>query len=133
MLWNYFIPRGQARRPRPNVFVIGKPGQPDFNPIAIHLTDDKPSLAAFINARSWLLFAHLDSEAEWLSDDPAIMTDNEDYNRCKMFCQDLEVVNHSAECAVKDVADCANMTHDPAHRNTVIIVRSDHRGQVENL
>ncbi len=36
--------------PHPNYFATGKPGQPN-----IHLTDDKPSLAAFIKEWSWLL------------------------------------------------------------------------------
>jgi hypothetical protein len=119
--------------PRPNAFATGKPGQPNFDPVAVHLTDDKPSLAAFINERSWLLFSLLDSPAEWLGDDPAIWPDNHDYIACKMFCQDLEVVNDPAERAVKDVADCAQMTRDPAHRDTIIMVRSDHRGRVANL
>ena len=50
-----------------------------------------------------------------------------------MFCQDLHVVNDPAERAAKDVSDCAQMTRDPAHRDTVIVVRNDHRGHVPNL
>lgn len=43
------------------------------------------------------------------------------------------VVNDPAERAVKDVQDCAQMTRDPAHRDTVILVRADHRGRVAQL
>ena len=45
----------------------------------------------------------------------------------------MMVVNDPAERAVKDVQDCAQMTRDPAHRDTVILVRSDHRGRVAQL
>ena len=45
----------------------------------------------------------------------------------------MEVVNDAAERAVKDVTDTAQLTRDPAHRDTIIVVWSDDRGRVENL
>ncbi len=119
--------------PRPQVFATGKPGQPSFNAIAAKLVDDRPSLAEFVTERSWLLFTLLGAEGEWLYEDPAIWSDYEEYQQCKAICDDLAVVNDAAERAVKDVQDCAQMSRDPQHRDTVILVRSDHRGRVANL
>ena len=45
----------------PQQFASGKPGQPDFNPVAVHLGDERPSMAAFVSEQSWLLFSHLGS------------------------------------------------------------------------
>ena len=114
-------------------FDIGKPGQPSFNLIAAKLTEEKPSLAEFLTERSWLLFHLLGSDARWLHEHPEVWSDNEDYEYCKGFCQDMMVVNDPAERAVKDVQDCAQMTRDPAHRDTIIVVRSDHCGRVAQL
>ena len=115
---------------RPDAFATGKP---NFDLVAIHLTEDKPSLASFINERSWLLFSLLGSEAGWLYDDPNLWSDNEDYIACKMLCKALPVVNDAAERAVKDVTDCAHMSRDPTHRDNIILVRSEHRAHVPNL
>ena len=43
------------------------------------------------------------------------------------------VTNDPAERAVKDVQDCAQVTRDLAHRDSVILVRTDHRGRVAQL
>ncbi len=119
--------------PRPNVFATGKPGQPHFDPIAQLLTNNKPSLGEFVTERSWLLFSYLGSQATWLSDDPAIWPDSPDYEACKLFCEDIHVVNDPAERAVRNVQETAKMTRDPAHRDAVILVQNDHRGRVSNL
>ena len=119
--------------PCPDNFATGKPGQPKFDPVAAHLGDDRPLLAAFVTERSWLLFHLLESRAEWLGDDLDTWHDNDDYIRCQLLCLDMEVVNDAAERALKDVTDTAQLTRDPAHRDTIIIVRSDHRGRVANL
>ena len=118
---------------RPRQFNLGKPGQPGFNPVAAHLQGNQPLLGAFVTEQSWLLFSLIESQAEWLHDDPNTWLDNDDYFRCQALCQDMEVVNDAAERAVKDVTDTAQMARDPAHRDTIIIVRSDHRGRVTNL
>lgn len=119
--------------PRPLVFRRGKPGQPHFNAVAALLTDERPSLADFITERSWLLFDLLGLAATWLQEHPSLWSDDEEYEHAKRFCTDLTVVNDPAERAVKDVQDCAQMTRDPAHRDTVILVRSDHRGRVADM
>lgn len=119
--------------PRPQVFARGKPGQPNFDPVATKLTPDRPHLAVFITERSWLLFDLLEVETGWLQEHPSMWPTDENYNNCKMFCQDIMVVNDPAERAVKDVQDCAQLTRDPHHRDSVILVRSDHRGRVSNL
>ena len=76
---------------RPQAFGTGKPGQPAFNSIAAKLTEEKPSLAVFITERSWLLFHLLGSDAAWLHEQPAVWSDDEDYENCKRFCCDLMV------------------------------------------
>ena len=119
--------------PRPNVFATGKPGQPAFNSVARLLTNDKPSLGAFVTERSWLLFSLLGSQTNWLQDDPAVWPDSVEYENCQRFCKELEVVNDPAERAVKAVQETANMTRDPAHRDAVVVVMCDHRGRVANL
>ena len=107
---------------RPQNFDTGKPGQPQFDPIVTKLTEEKPSLAAFITECSWLLFELLGSNAAWLHEQPAIWSDYDDYEYCKSFCSDMMVVNYPAEWAVKGVQDCAQMTRDPAHRDSIILV-----------
>ena len=67
---------------RPQAFGTGKPGQPAFNPITAKLTEEKPSLAVFITERSWLLFHLLGSDAAWLHAQPAVWSDDEDYENC---------------------------------------------------
>ena len=99
---------------RPHVLATGKPGHPDFNPIATHLTDEKPSLPVFVTERSWLMFHLLESDAVWLTEHPAVWDDYDDYEHCKRFYSDMLVVNDAAERAVKDVQNCAQMTRDPA-------------------
>lgn len=119
--------------PRPQVYTTGKPGQPNFDPVGVHLLDVKPSLAAFITPRSWLLFHLLESNAGWLQQDPEMWPNNAEYQFLQNFVNDLMVVNDPAERAVKDVQECAQLTRDPAHRDNVILVRSDHRGRVARL
>ena len=105
---------------RPQAFGTGKPGQPAFNPIAAKLTEEKPSLAVFSLSVCGCCSTFWGSDAAWLHD-------------CKIFCCDLMVTNDPAERAVKDVHDCAQVTRDPAHRDSVILVRTDHRGRVAQL
>ena len=120
-------------RPALTTSLQEKPSQPKFYPVAAHLGDDRPLLAAFVTERSWLLFHFLESRAEWLGDDLDTWHDNDDYIHCQLLCLDMEVVNDAAERAVKDVTDTAQLTRDPAHRDTIIVVRSDHCGRVANL
>ena len=119
--------------PRPEEFNMGKPGQPDFSPVANHLGDEKPPLAVFVTEQSWLLFSHVESDAEWLRNPPETWPEDDDYIRISTLCQDMEVVNDSAGRAVKDLTETAQMTRDAAHRDSIILVRSDHRGRVANL
>ena len=108
--------------PRPDNFTTWKPGQPKFDPVAAHLGDDRPLLAVFVTERSWLLFHLPKSRAEWLGDDLDTWHDNDDYIRCQLLCLDIEVVNDAAEWPVKDVTDTAQLTNDPAQRDTIIVV-----------
>lgn len=78
--------------------------------MAAHLKPAKPSLAAFVNKRSWLLFNLLDIEGAWLSEHPAVWPDSEEFS--KRFCKVMIVVNDPAERAVKDIQDCTQTTHD---------------------
>ena len=77
--------------------IVGYGGQPKFDPVAAHLGDDRPLLAAFVTERSWLLFHLLESRAEWLGDDLDTWHDNDDYIRCQLLCLDMEVVNDAVE------------------------------------
>jgi hypothetical protein len=88
--------------------------------VAVNHTEEKPSLAVFITERSWLLFNILNSDAAWLQVHPAVWSDYEDYQSCMTFYSKLMVIDDSAELAVKDVQDCAQMISDPAHRDLVI-------------
>ena len=45
---------------RPAEYEIGKPGQPNFEPVAALLTAERPCLSEFITSRSWLVFDLLD-------------------------------------------------------------------------
>ncbi len=73
--------------PKPDVFAPGKPGQPQFNPVAIHLTNEKPPLASFITERSWLMFHLINADSEWLNDDPSTWLHNAAYrtSTCSHF------------------------------------------------
>lgn len=63
---------------RPQMMDTGKPGQPEFEPIAAQLTEEKPPLASFITQCSWLLFQLLESDTAWLHEHPAVWSDGED-------------------------------------------------------
>ena len=56
--------------PRPAQFATCKPEQPDFDPVFAHIGGDKPSMAAFVTDRSWLLFHLLETDPAWLAEDP---------------------------------------------------------------
>lgn len=119
-----------VRIPRPQVFAPGKPSQPDFDPIAVNLTQHRPPLASFVSPRSWLFFHLVDGRTQWLNDEPSTWTQNPTYLRLYDMCNDIQVVNDVAERAVKDVQDFATMTRDPAHRDDIIIVANDHRCRI---
>ena len=60
--------------PHPVVFQRGKPGQPLFQPLAAHLTPERPPLAMFLTERSWLVFHLLDIDMvhiNWLTLPPS--------------------------------------------------------------
>ena len=116
---------------RPARFATGKPGQPNFNPVAAHLGPQRPHLSSFVTERSWLLFALLGvNELDWLDQPPLTWINHPSYQYLHNFCKDLQVVNDPAERAVKDVQDFAQMTRDPADQDNVILVANDHRGRV---
>ena len=80
-----------------------------------------PSLSALGCCYSWWVLM--------LHEQPAVWSDDDEYNYCKRFCAEMMVVNNPAERAVKDVQDCAIMTRDQTHRDVIIPARSDHRGR----
>lgn len=121
------------RKPRPLLFAPGKPGQPNFDPVAAHLTQVRPPLASFVTDRSWLLFSLLDANGDWLENDPSTWLNDPEYLHLQELIKDMEVVNDSAERAVKDVAEYAEMSRDPNHRDNVILVANDHRGRVAQM
>ena len=54
---------------RPQVLVPGKPGQPNFDPIAAKLGPVRPHLTLFITQRYWLIFHQLkipSGQLDWL-------------------------------------------------------------------
>ena len=115
---------------RPDVI---NPGKPDFEPVAAKLGPEMPELSSFITAKSWLLFNLLHSRCAWLNHHPSVWHQDPEFTFLRSFCQDLQVVNDSAERAVKDVQDFAEVTRDPAHRDDIILVANDHRGRVAHL
>ena len=112
---------------------FGKPGEPDFHPVAALMRGPKPLLSAFITDRSWLFFDLIAANTDWMTEEPCRWPLNEDYIYQRDFCRDIQVVNDAAERAVKDVQDYAKVTRDPVLRDTVILVANDHRGRITNL
>ena len=55
------------------------------------------------------------------------------YQCQREFVRDLQVVIDAVERAVKNVAEYAEMTLDPVHRDGIILVANDHRGRVAQL
>ena len=49
------------------------------------------------------------------------------------FFRDLQVVNDATERAVKDVAEYAEMSRDPAYGDDIILVANNHRGRDTHL
>ena len=75
----------------------------------------------------------MEANTQWLAEPVATWMDNDNYVHLKEFCRDIQVVNDAAERAVKDVAEYAQMTRDPKHRDNVILVANDHRGKIPHL
>ena len=122
--------------PRPAVYQPGKPGQPDFQPVAALLLPERPSLSVFITERSWLIFHLLDIDMprmQWISLPPSSWLQDDTYCQLHEYLRDMQVVNDAAERAVKDVAEYAHMTQAPGDRDNVILVATDHRGRVSDL
>jgi hypothetical protein len=125
-----------TQTPCPAAFQTGKPGQPNFDPIAAHLTAERPSLSMFITDRSWLVFHLLDIQMpslHWLTLPPSEWNRFPTYLHMRSFLQDMEVVNDAAERAVKAVGEYAHMTRAVGDRDNVILVACDHRGRIANL
>ena len=73
------------------------------------------------------------NKLDWLDQPPLTWINVPSYQYLRTFCKDLRVVNDLAERAVKDVQDFAQMTRDPADRDNVILVATDHRGRAARL
>ena len=122
--------------PRPDVFQTEKPGQPHFQPIAAHLTPERPPLAMFISKLSWLAFHSLDvdmAHMHWLTLPPSTWDQFATYTHLRSFLQDMQVVNDAAELVVKDVQEYGHMNRATGDRDNVILVATEHRGCVANL
>ena len=109
--------------PKPAHFTPGKPGQPAFQPIIAKLQGPKPLLSLFVTERTWLMFelarpyfditspeagqhhtavAPVIAESlAWLSEDPIIWPDYEEYIRLQLWVSQLEVTNDATEQGVK--------------------------------
>ena len=122
--------------PRAADVETGKPGQPNFNPIAAHLTAERPSLSDFITARSWRIFDLLNvamPKLHWLTLSPTQWNQFESFLYMRSFIEDMQVVNDAAERAVKAVGEFAHMTRRAVDRDEVVLVANDHRGRIGNL
>ncbi|KAG0725522.1 hypothetical protein GWK47_038490 [Chionoecetes opilio] len=71
--------------------------------------------------------------ATWLLTEPATWPLSPAYQELKDLTRDMKVVNDSAERAVKDVQEYANMTRDAGHIDDVILVGIDHRCRLSHL
>ena len=102
-----------------------------IDPVAAYL-DDRPLLGTFVTDQSWLLFHLLESQVGWSGDDLYTWCGNNDSFHCRLLCQDLEVITDATERVIKDVTDTAQLICYLAHRDTLIVVWSDHRDRVAN-
>ncbi|KAG0719634.1 hypothetical protein GWK47_050101 [Chionoecetes opilio] len=116
--------------PAPRYFA---PGKPNLQPVIRLLTDTRPSLAVFVTERSWLLFKLFRLDTAWLLTEPATWPLSPAYQELRDLTRDMKVVNDSAERAVKDVQEYANMTRDAGHIDDVILVGIDHRCRLSHL
>ena len=116
--------------PAPRYFALGKP---NFQPVIRLLTDTRPSLAVFVTERSWLLFKLFRLDTAWLLTEPATWPLSPAYQELRDLTRDMKVVNDSAERAVKDVQEYANMTRDAGHIDDVILVGIDHCFRLSHL
>ena len=115
---------------RPEQFRAGKP---NFN---IELLEGKHpddiQLYKFAGERSWLVFHLLNlDDTAWMQLAPDQWENQESYIRFKDCISSLEVVNDSAERAVKDVIHFASYSHDPTRREDVIRVVNSHRELID--
>ena len=85
--------------PRPPLFKSGKPRFP------LNQMSPRPSLDSFIGKRSWLIFHKLDAVGDWLQLDVHDWSENDEYQRMRLFLSDLKVVNDLAERCVKDMQE----------------------------
>ena len=111
----------------------GKPGQPNFAPIAALLTAERPCLSDFVTPRSWLVFDLLDipmQHLHWLTLPPSEWENFQSFRWMRDFLENMAVVNDYAERAVKNVGEFAHMTRKAGDRDEVILVGNDHRGRV---
>ena len=116
--------------PRPRHF---EPGKPVF-PTNLISTNVDPSLDIFIGKKSWLLFHKLDANVvDWLQKDVDEWKDNAEFKRIEADLHDLKVVNDFAEWRIKDIEEYANVAKDSAHRDSILLVATDHRGVFQDL
>ena len=104
------------------------PGKPVMKPELLRGRDpDAPQLHEFVGTRSWLIFHLFNLNVDWMQLPPAQWEMNADFNQFKNIVDNLNVVNDSAERAVKDVSDFADYSKDPNRRDDVVRVVNSHR------
>ena len=80
-----------------------------------------------------ILFKLFHLDTAWLLTEPAIWPLSPAYQELRDLTRDMKVVNDSAERAVKDVQEYANMTRYAGNIDDVILVRTDHRCRLSHL
>lgn len=81
------------------------------------------NLCDFVTPRSQQLFDRLEMETDFLLFDPSVWNEREDYKAAVQKCQDVQVVNDSAERAVKLITDYnRSLTHDEDDRQYLLQV-----------
>ena len=113
--------------PKPAVFNIGKPVFP-VERMAVN-----QQLSVFIGECSWLIFHKLGADGDWLNLPVDDWKGDEEYCRMRVLLKDMQVVNDPAEHCIKDIHEYCNLTMDPAYREDILLVATDHRGIFQDL
>ena len=103
-------------------------GKPVMKPeLLLRRDPEAPQLHEFVGRRSWLIFHLFNLNVVWMELPPAQWDMNAEYNQFKNIVDNLNVVNDSAERAVKDVSDFADYSQNRIRRDDVVRVVNSHR------
>ena len=124
---------------KPTVFDGGKPkfltNIFDDTTIQLHDFVDENSWFLLEQATSFLYVTKNTPESPWsqLLKDPKLWPEAEDFQMLALWVHELPVTNDAAERAVKDAQDVAHSAHSPDVRESIMIVKTEHRRKFKKL